>query len=54
MNFTNKNRTKKKKLKYFIQVNIDNENQKGGINVVNLPNFISYCRAAKLNLIGLM
>ena len=44
----------KKKLKYFIQVNIDNENQKGGINVVNLPNFISYCRAAKLNLIGLM
>ena len=52
--FYNQESNQKKKLKYFIQVNIDNENQKGGINVVNLPNFISYCRAAKLNLIGLM
>jgi pyridoxal phosphate enzyme (YggS family) len=44
----------KKKLKYFIQVNIDNESQKRGVNVANLSNFISYCRVAKLNLIGLM
>jgi pyridoxal phosphate enzyme (YggS family) len=44
----------KKKLKYFIQVNIDNESQKRGVNVANLSNLISNCRVAKLNLIGLM
>ena len=54
MNFTMKNLSKKKKLKYFIQVNVDNEIQKRGVNVANLQNFISYCRSAKLNLIGLM
>jgi pyridoxal phosphate enzyme (YggS family) len=44
----------KKKLKYFIQVNIDNEPQKRGVNVENLSNLINNCRSAKLNLIGLM
>jgi pyridoxal phosphate enzyme (YggS family) len=52
--FYNEESNQKKKLKYFIQVNIDNESQKRGINVANLQSFISYCRAAKLNLIGLM
>jgi uncharacterized pyridoxal phosphate-containing UPF0001 family protein len=52
--FYNEESNQKKKLKYFIQINIDNETQKRGINVANLPSFISYCRAAKLNLIGLM
>jgi uncharacterized pyridoxal phosphate-containing UPF0001 family protein len=52
--FYNEELNQKKKLKYFIQVNVDNEIQKRGINVANLPNFISYCRSAKLNLIGLM
>ena len=52
--FYNEEFNSKKKLKYFIQVNIDNEIQKRGINVSSLPNFISYCRSAKLNLIGLM
>lgn len=44
----------KKKLKYFIQVNIDSEPQKRGVNVENLSNLINNCRSAKLNLIGLM
>jgi uncharacterized pyridoxal phosphate-containing UPF0001 family protein len=52
--FYNEEFKQKKKLKYFIQVNVDNEIQKRGVNVANLPNFISYCRSAKLNLIGLM
>ena len=44
----------KKKLKYFIQVNIDNEVQKRGIQIIDLPNFINYCKLAQLDLIGLM
>ena len=40
--FYNEESNQKKKLKYFIQVNIDNETQKRGINVPNLTNFISY------------
>ena len=44
----------KKKLKYFIQINIDNEVQKRGIHISDLASFISYCNSANLNLIGLM
>jgi pyridoxal phosphate enzyme (YggS family) len=44
----------KKKLKYFIQINIDNEAQKRGIHISDLANFISYCNSSNLNLIGLM
>lgn len=44
----------KKKLKYFIQVNIDNEVQKRGIQIIDLPNFVNYCKLAQLDLIGLM
>jgi uncharacterized pyridoxal phosphate-containing UPF0001 family protein len=39
-----------KKRKYFIQVNIGNENQKNGIQVEELDNFFNYC-SRDLNLI---
>jgi pyridoxal phosphate enzyme (YggS family) len=45
----------KKKLKYFIQVNIDNELQKSGIACDNLKSFIKFCKFdCDLNIIGLM
>ena len=45
----------KKKIKYFIQVNIGNEPQKNGISVNKLNEFIKYCiNDLKLNVIGLM
>jgi len=44
-----------KKLKYFIQVNIGNEKQKGGIGVDILDDFYYYCiKVLKINIIGLM
>ena len=44
-----------KKLKYFIQVNIDNEHQKSGIAYDNLKSFIKFCKFdCDLNIIGLM
>ncbi len=44
-----------KKLKYFIQVNIDNELQKSGIACDNLKSFIKFCKFdCGLNIIGLM
>ena len=44
-----------KKLNYFIQVNIGNENQKGGINPNLLADFIKFCKFdLKLNILGLM
>jgi pyridoxal phosphate enzyme (YggS family) len=44
-----------KKLKYFIQVNIDNEPQKSGIACDNLKSFIKFCKFdCGLNIIGLM
>jgi pyridoxal phosphate enzyme (YggS family) len=48
---TNTNRN----LKYFIQVNIDNEKQKSGIGVQSLDDFFYYCtKELKINIIGLM
>ena len=45
----------KKKVKYFIQVNIGNESQKSGILPNDLDNFYNYCsREVNLNVIGLM
>ena len=45
----------KKKLKYFIQVNIGNEKQKSGIGINFLDDFYYYCvRDLKINIIGLM
>jgi pyridoxal phosphate enzyme (YggS family) len=45
----------KKKIKYFIQVNVGNEPQKSGITIDKLDQFIKYCKNdLKLNIIGLM
>ena len=45
----------KKNLKYFIQVNLGNENQKSGIALSNLSNFCNFCISKyNLNIIGLM
>jgi len=44
-----------KKIKLFIQVNIDDEKQKIGISLNNLESFFSYCtKELALNIIGLM
>jgi pyridoxal phosphate enzyme (YggS family) len=45
----------KKKIKYFIQVNIGKEMQKSGIAIDSLKDFVNFCRNdMKLNVIGLM
>ena len=45
----------KRKIKYFIQINIGNEAQKNGIEYVRAKNFINFCKNdLKLNIIGLM
>ena len=44
-----------KKLKYFIQVNIGNEPQKGGITISSIPSFLKHCKEKNnLNVVGLM
>jgi pyridoxal phosphate enzyme (YggS family) len=44
-----------KKIKYFIQVNIGNEQHKNGVSPSNLNKFVNFCRNnTKLNIIGLM
>jgi len=44
-----------KKLSYFIQINIGNENQKSGIQIKDAKDFLKYCTdEAKLNVRGLM
>jgi pyridoxal phosphate enzyme (YggS family) len=44
-----------KKLKYFIQINIGEEQQKFGISLKETPEFINFCKnEAKLQVIGLM
>ena len=45
----------KKKLKYFIQINIEDEDQKSGINPKDTKNFLGICKNKyDLNIIGLM
>ncbi len=45
----------KKKLKYFIQVNLGSENQKGGVEIKDLKNFFEFCKnQTQLSVIGLM
>ncbi|MDC0418473.1 YggS family pyridoxal phosphate-dependent enzyme [Pelagibacteraceae bacterium] len=52
---SNQEKNVSKKLKYFIQVNIDNEKQKSGIGINLLDDFFYYCtRELKINIIGLM
>ena len=44
-----------KKLSYFIQINLGNESQKGGIKKNETEDFLIYCkRELKINIIGLM
>mgnify|MGYP001286085259 CR=1 FL=1 len=42
------------KPKIFIQVNIGNEEQKSGVNKSSVPDLYSYCKALKLDVVGLM
>ena len=45
----------KKKLKYFIQINVCEEKQKSGISIKESHDFINFCRnEAKLEILGLM
>jgi len=44
----------KRKLSYFIQVNIGQESQKSGIPIKDCQNFVSFCKNLKLNILGLM
>jgi len=44
-----------KKIKYYIQINIGNENQKSGVTINDADNFINFCRNnTSLDIIGLM
>jgi pyridoxal phosphate enzyme (YggS family) len=44
-----------KNLKYFIQVNFENEKQKGGVLENEIKDFLNFCKKEKkLNVIGLM
>ena len=45
----------KRKIKYFIQINIGDEVQKNGINQSLVSEFVNFCKSdLKLNIIGLM
>ena len=43
-----------KKIKVFLQINIGDENQKAGINKIEVNQLVSYCKEIGLDLIGLM
>ncbi len=40
--------------KFYIQINIGDEEQKSGVSVEELNNFYNYCLSQKLNIVGLM
>jgi pyridoxal phosphate enzyme (YggS family) len=45
----------KRKIKYFIQINIGDEIQKNGISQLSVTEFVNFCKIdLKLNIIGLM
>ena len=53
--FMQEQEKKKKKLKYFIQINVGEEKQKSGISIKESHDFINFCRnEAKLEILGLM
>jgi pyridoxal phosphate enzyme (YggS family) len=53
--FSNLEIIHKKKINYFIQVNIGNEPQKSGIDTSLVGEFVNYCKNdLKLNVLGLM
>ena len=43
-----------KKIKIFLQVNIGNEDQKSGVNTIQVSQLVNYCKEIGLDLIGLM
>ena len=46
---------KGKNLKYFIQINLGSEEQKGGVDLSNLKSFNEYCiNELNLSILGLM
>ena len=54
-NFMQEKEKTKKKLKYFIQINVGEEKQKSGISIKESHDFINFCRnEAKLEILGLM
>jgi pyridoxal phosphate enzyme (YggS family) len=55
LKLSNEEKTQKKNLNYFIQVNLGEENQKSGILKQDLTRFVKYCKNdLKLNIVGLM
>jgi len=53
--FMQEQEKKKKKLKYFIKINVGEEKQKSGISIKESHDFINFCRnEAKLEILGLM
>ena len=53
--FSDLEKKNSKTIKYFIQVNIGEENQKNGIKLSLVPDFVQYCQKdLKLNILGLM
>jgi len=55
LKLSNEEKSQKKKLSYFIQVNLGEENQKSGILKKDLNRFVNYCKNdLKLNIVGLM
>ena len=43
-----------KKIKIFLQINIGNEDQKSGINKIEVKQLVAYCKEVGLDIIGLM
>jgi len=55
LKLSNEEKSQKKNLSYFIQVNLGEENQKSGILKQDLSRFVNYCKKdLKLNIVGLM
>jgi pyridoxal phosphate enzyme (YggS family) len=55
LKLSNEEKSQKKNLNYFIQVNLGEENQKSGILKQDLSRFVNYCKNdLKLNIVGLM
>lgn len=53
--FSHLETTEKRKINYFIQVNVGEESQKSGISIALVNEFVNYCKNdLKLNILGLM
>ena len=52
--FSEEEKINKKKLKYFVQINLGEELQKSGIHPSKLTDFMNFCKELELNILGLM